>query len=52
MCAIFCENVSNVDLDEVRGLAAEVMIINGKAQLIRARQSYEDLMRGEHLLDA
>ena len=33
-------------------LAAEVMIINGKAQLIRARQSYEDLMRGEHLLDA
>lgn len=33
-------------------LAAEVMIVNGKAQLIRARQSYEDLMRGEHLLDA
>ncbi len=33
-------------------LAAEVMIINGEAQLIRARQSYEDLMQGERLLDA
>ncbi|MCH2369903.1 MAG: diaminopimelate decarboxylase [Pirellulales bacterium] len=32
-------------------LAAEVMIINGEAQLIRARQSYEDLMQGERLLD-
>ena len=33
-------------------LAAEVMIINGEARLIRARQSYEDLMQGERLLDA
>ena len=32
-------------------LAAEVMIINGEARLIRARQSYEDLMQGERLLD-
>lgn len=32
-------------------LAAEVMIVNGRSHLIRERQSYADLMRGEHLLD-
>ena len=31
-------------------LAAEVMIADGKAHLIRERQSYQDLMRGERLL--
>ena len=31
-------------------LAAEVMIAEGKAHLIRERQSYQDLMRGERLL--
>ena len=28
-------------------LAAEVLIQNGKPQLIRTRQTYEDLLRGE-----
>ncbi len=32
-------------------LAAEVMIVDGQPQLIRQRQSYDDLMRGERLLD-
>jgi diaminopimelate decarboxylase len=32
-------------------LAAEVMIVDGQAHLIRARQSYDDLMRGEKLVD-
>ena len=33
-------------------LAAEVMIVDGQAHLIRERQSYDDLMRGERLLDS
>lgn len=31
-------------------LAAEVLVVNGQAHLARARQSYEDLVRGEAVL--
>ena len=33
-------------------LAAEVMIVDGQAYLIRERQSYDDLMRGERILES
>jgi diaminopimelate decarboxylase len=32
-----------------RPLAAEVLVVDGQAQLIRRRQSFEDLIRGEQL---
>ncbi len=34
-----------------RGRAAEVMVDGDRAQLVRARESFEDLVRGEALLD-
>ena len=33
-------------------LAAEVMIVDGQPYLIRERQSYDDLMRGERILES
>jgi diaminopimelate decarboxylase len=30
-------------------LAAEVLVRNGQAQLIRERQTFEDLIRGEQI---
>jgi diaminopimelate decarboxylase len=30
-----------------KSLAAEVLVENGKANLIRARQTFDDLVRGE-----
>ena len=33
----------------VRGVATEVLIGDGKAQLVRGRQAVEDLVRGESI---
>jgi diaminopimelate decarboxylase len=35
-----------------RGRAAEVMVDGARAQLVRARESFDDLVRNERLLDA
>jgi diaminopimelate decarboxylase len=33
-----------------RGRAAEVMVVNGVARQVRARETFDDLIRGESVL--